>query len=58
MIRSMARKHHTDGFLRRAVELFESTPGATLQGIAADLGIVRGTLTVWVSALDAGRRRP
>ncbi len=54
MIPVMARKHYTDEFRRRSVELFESTPGATLQGIAADLGIARGTLAAWVSALGSG----
>ena len=54
MIPVMARKHYTDEFRWRSVELFESTPGATLQGIAADLGIARGTLAAWVSALGSG----
>ena len=54
MIHLMARKHYTDEFRRRSVELFESTPGATFQGIAADLGIARGTLAAWVSALGSG----
>ena len=35
----MARKNYTDEFRRRAVDLYESTPDATLKGIAADLGI-------------------
>ncbi|MFV4914548.1 transposase, partial [Microbacterium lacticum] len=38
----MARKNYTDEFRQRAVDLFASTPGATLKGIAADLGISRG----------------
>jgi transposase len=50
----MARKHYTDEFRRQAVDLYESTPGATLRGIAEDLGIVRGTLTEWVRALGTG----
>ena len=50
----MARKHYTDEFRRQAVDLYESTPGATLRGIAADLGIARGTLATWVSALGTG----
>lgn len=37
----MARKNYTDEFRRRAVDLYESTPDATLKGIAADLGISR-----------------
>ena len=44
----MARKSYTDEFRRRAVDLYESTPGATLRRIAADLGIGWGTLQVWV----------
>lgn len=35
----MARKNYTDEFRRRAVDLYESTPGATLKAIAVDLGI-------------------
>ncbi len=48
----MARKNYTDEFRRQAVELYRSTPGATLRGIAADLGISRHTLNDWVRALD------
>lgn len=40
----MARKNYSDEFRRQAVELYESTPGATVRGIAEDLGIERGTL--------------
>lgn len=54
MISLMARKHYTDEFRRQAVDLYESTPGATLKGIAEDLGIVRGTLAEWVRALGTG----
>ena len=48
----MARKNYTEEFRRQAVELYRSTPGATLRGIATDLGITRGTLATWVAALD------
>ena len=48
MIRTMARKNYSDEFRRQAVDLYESTPGATLRGIADDLGISRGTLADWV----------
>jgi transposase len=44
----MARKNYSEEFRRQAVDLFESTPGATLKGVAADLGVVRGTLRHWV----------
>jgi transposase len=38
------RKNYTDEFRQRAVDLYESTPGATVKGIAANLGISRGAL--------------
>jgi transposase len=49
----MARKNYTDDFRRQAVDLYRSTPGATLRGIAADLGISRHTLHEWVRAQTA-----
>src|SRR5262245_42423538 len=48
----MARKTYSPEFRRQAVDLYRSTPGATLRGIAGDLGISRHTLQVWVHALD------
>lgn len=54
MIRLMARKSYSDEFRRQAVDLYESTPGATLKGIAADLGVTRGALAEWVRALGSG----
>jgi transposase len=50
----MARKNCTDEFRRRAVDLNESTPGATLLGVAADLGISRGALKDWVHRRGSG----
>ena len=50
----MARKNYTDEFRQRAVDLYESTPGASLKGIAADLGISRGTLREWVEKHGSG----
>jgi len=49
----MARKNYTDEFRRQAVDLYRSSPGATLRGIAADLGISRHTLNEWVRAQTA-----
>src|SRR3954449_8766533 len=46
----MARKTYSEEFRRQAVELYESTPGATVRGIAADLGITRNTLKDWVTS--------
>ena len=54
----MALKNYTQEFRRQAVDLYRSTPGATLRGIAADLGISRGTLQVWVHALDPDPTNP
>jgi transposase len=48
----MARKNLTQEVRRQAVDLCRSTPGATLRGVAADLGISRHTLQVWLHALD------
>src|SRR4051812_48133076 len=52
----MARKTYSEEFRRQAVELYESTPGATFRGIAADLGITRNTLKDWVTS--RGRASP
>ncbi|MEV0169344.1 transposase, partial [Nonomuraea fuscirosea] len=35
----MALKNYSDEFKAGAVALYESTPGATYKGIAADLGV-------------------
>ena len=39
----MARKNYTEEFRRQAVDLYRSTPGATLRGIAADSGDLPST---------------
>ena len=46
----MAMKDYSEEFKVDAVALYESTPGATYKGIAADLGVARGTLRTWVLA--------
>jgi transposase len=56
MIRTMARKNYSEEFRRQAVDLYESTPGATLRGIAADLGIERATLARWVELSGSGKK--
>jgi transposase len=48
----MARKSYSPEFRRQAVDLYKSTPGATLRGISADLGVSRHTLNDWVHADD------
>lgn len=52
----MARKNYSTEFRRQAVDLYESTPGATVRGIAEDLGIVRGTLRGWLEAYGSGKK--
>jgi transposase len=50
----MARKTYSPEFRQRAVDLYESTPGATLRGIASDLGIQDSTLADWVRKYGSG----
>jgi transposase len=52
----MARKNYSEEFRRQAVDLYESTPGATVRGIAEDLGIVRGTLRHWLEVHGTGKK--
>ncbi|MDR7385627.1 transposase [Promicromonospora iranensis] len=52
----MARKNYSEEFRRQAVDLYESTPGATVRGIAEDLGIVRGTLQDWLDTYGTGKK--
>jgi transposase len=52
----MARKHYSDEFRRQAVDLYESTPGATVRGIADDLGVERGTLRHWLELFGTGKK--
>jgi transposase len=52
----MARKNYSDEFRRQAVDLYESTPGATVRGIADDLGIERGTLRHWLDRFGTGKK--
>ena len=52
----MARKNYSEEFRRQAVDLYESTPGATVRGIAEDLGIVRGTLRHWLEVYGTDKQ--
>lgn len=56
MMRTMARKNYSDEFRRQAVDLYETTPGATVRGIAADLGVERGTLRQWLAVFGTGKK--
>jgi transposase len=56
---TVARKTYSEEFRRDAVELYRSTPGATVVGIAADLGIMDGMLSAWLRAAGVEvHRRP
>lgn len=52
----MAGKSYSEEFRRQAVDLYETTPGATVRGIAQDLGIERGTLRQWLIWYGTGRK--
>lgn len=52
----MARKNYSDEFRRQAVDLYESTPGATVRGIAEDLGVERTTLRHWLDLHGTGKK--
>jgi transposase len=52
----MARKNYSDEFRRQAVDLYETTPGATVRGIADDLGVERGTLRHWLDLYGTGKK--
>ncbi len=52
----MARKNYSDEFRRQAVDLYETSPGATVRSIAEDLGIVRGTLRHWLDVHGTGKK--
>ena len=47
---TVARKTYSEEFRRDAVELYRTTPGATVVGIASDLGIMDSTLSAWLKA--------
>ena len=52
----MPRKTYTEQFKRDAVSLYESTPGATLNAIASDLGVNRNSLRTWLDAFGTGTK--
>jgi transposase len=57
----MARKTYSAEFRRDAVELYRTTPSATVARIAADLGIMDTTLSGWIKAAGVpirGQSRP
>ncbi|WP_342318484.1 IS3 family transposase [Corynebacterium mayonis] len=52
----MPRKTYTEQFKRDAVTLYESTPGATINAIASDLGVNRNSLRTWLDAFGTGTK--
>lgn len=54
----MVRKNYDETFKRRAVDLFESTPGASANRIASDLGVGASTLWKWIRQYGSGLRTP
>ncbi len=58
MICLMVVKSYSDEFRRQAVDLYESTAGATFTSIAADLGVTRDALARWVRVLGSGTTTP
>ena len=52
----MPSKSYTEEFKRDAVALYENSPGASIQTIAADLGINRATLHNWLKKYGTGVR--
>ena len=53
----MAKKSYPEEFRRNAVELYRVTDGATVAGIAADLGIANGSLSAWLKAAGVPIRK-
>ena len=49
----MARKSYSEEFRQQAVDLYRSTPGASIKDIAADLGVTRDALSKWIKARTA-----
>lgn len=52
----MPSKTYSEEFRRDAVVLYESSPGASLQTIATELGVNRNTLQIWVRKYGTGAR--
>jgi transposase len=46
----VVRRVYSEEFRRDAVELYRTTEGSTVVGIAADLGIMDTTLSTWLKA--------
>jgi transposase len=53
---TMGSKHFDEEFRRRSVDLYESTPGATVKTIAGDLGISESALWRWIRQYGTGAK--
>ncbi|MFI7004883.1 IS3 family transposase [Nocardia sp. NPDC050175] len=51
-------KNYNEEFRRNAVALYRDTDGATIAGIATDLGISHGSLTAWLKNAGVAIRKP
>lgn len=48
--------YYSDEFRRQAVDLYESTPGATVPGIGDDLGVEPRTMRHWLGRHGTGKK--
>lgn len=55
---TMGSKHFDEEFRRRSVDLYESTPGATVKAIAGDLGVSESALWRWIRKYGTGTKTP
>lgn len=54
----MPRKSYTEEFKRDAVAMYEDTDGVSLNSVAHDLGVNRGSLAAWVKRYGTGKKSP
>lgn len=52
----MPRKSYTEEFKRDAVAMYEDTDGVSLNSVAHDLGVNRGSLAAWVKRYGTGKK--
>ncbi|WP_081583021.1 transposase [Corynebacterium timonense] len=52
----MPRKSYSEEFKRDAVAMYEDTDGVSLNSVAHDLGVNRGSLAAWVKRYGTGKK--
>nr|WP_290342421.1 transposase [Corynebacterium auris] len=52
----MPRKSYSEEFKRDAVAMYEDTDGVSLNSVAHDLGVNRGSLAAWVTRYGTGKK--